>query len=69
MKIKKINPLGAEISNIDLKENLSTESYKRIKQAFLENLVLIFKDQSLTPYDLLSVTKIWGQPQIHPVTK
>ena len=69
MKIKKNNPLGAEISNIDLKENLSTESYKRIKQAFLENLVLIFKDQSLTPYDLLSVTKIWGQPQIHPVFK
>jgi len=69
MKIKKINPLGAEISNIDLKENLSTESYKLIKQAFLENLVLIFKDQNLSPNDLLSVTKIWGQPQIHPVFK
>ena len=69
MKIKRISPLGAEINNIDLSENLSSESYKLIKKAFLENLVLIFKDQNLSPEDLLSVTKIWGQPELHPVFK
>ena len=69
MKIKRINPLGAVISNIDLSENLSSEGYKLIKKTFLENLVLIFKNQNLSPEDLLSLAKIWGKPQIHPVFK
>ena len=67
MKIKKISPLGAEITNVDLSNVLSKTDNKLIKKAFLDNLVLIFKDQKLKPQNLLLVASLWGSPQKHPV--
>ena len=46
MKIKKIQPLGAEITGVDLSYDLSESDRQLIKEAFLDNLVLIFKDQN-----------------------
>ena len=67
MKIKAIKPLGAEIRDIDLSSVPTGSDLNFIKEAFLDNLVLIFKDQSLTPKDLLSAATLWGFPQKHPV--
>jgi len=67
MKIKKITPLGAEVSDIDLSNVLTESDHNLIKEAFLDNLVLIFKNQKLTPQDLLMVASVWGSPQQHPV--
>jgi len=69
MKIKKITPLGAEVSDIDLSNVLTESDHNLIKEAFLDNLVLIFKNQKLTPQDLLMVASVWGSPQQHPVFK
>ena len=60
MKIKKITPLGAEVSDIDLSNVLTESDHNLIKEAFLDNLVLIFKNQKLTPQDLLKVASVWG---------
>ena len=67
MKIKKIQPLGAEITDVDLSYDLSESDRQLIKEAFLDNLVLIFKDQNLKPKNLFLAASIWGPPQKHPV--
>ena len=67
MKIKAIKPLGAEISDVDLSSIQKESDHNFIKEAFLDNLVLIFKDQSLTPQSLLSAANLWGFPQKHPI--
>ena len=67
MKFKKIRPLGAEITDVDLSNDLSELDSKLIKKFFLDNLVLIFKDQNLKPKNLLSAASLWGSPQKHPV--
>ena len=43
MKIEKITPLGAEVSDIDLSNVLTESDHNLIKEAFLDNLVFIFK--------------------------
>ena len=41
-------PLGAEVTNIDLRQTLKTEEIERIYQAWLDHLVLVFRDQELS---------------------
>ena len=41
--------LGAEVGNIDLSAPLSNQMRDEIHQAFLDNLVIVFRDQKLTP--------------------
>jgi len=53
MQYKKItiNPLsgamGAEIGGVDLSQRLDNQTFDEIHQALLENLVIIFHDQTL----------------------
>ena len=68
MEIKKLGPLAAEVSKVDLK-NLTESEVSQIKTSFLEHCVLLFKDQDLLPDELKDISTIWGQPQIHPVFK
>ena len=52
MKLK-LNPLcsalGAEVHGVDLSENYESSTMSAIKKAFHENIVLLFRKQSLTP--------------------
>jgi len=41
--------LGAEVSNVDLSAPLDRETFAEIKHAWLENLVLFFRGQDLSP--------------------
>jgi taurine dioxygenase len=41
--------LGAEVSNVDLSAPLDRETFAEIKHAWLEHLVLFFRDQALVP--------------------
>ena len=68
MNIKKLGPVGAEISGIDLSiiDNLPAD---KILEAFLKYSVLIFKNQNLDPISLSKIALIWGKPLIHPVFK
>lgn len=69
MMIKKLGPLGAEIVGINLTDPLDVHHLGRIKEAFLENLVLIFRGIEANPKNLLSIARKWGNPQKHPVFK
>jgi taurine dioxygenase len=55
-------PLGAEITGIDLSEALSDADRKFIFDAYIDNLVLLFRGQSLGFNDLLRLRELFGPP-------
>ena len=85
-KILEIRPvadaLGAEIGGVDLSQPLDDGVIAGIRQALLENLVIFFRDQDITPEqhlafarrfsDLITypmVNGLDGYPEIAPVVK
>ena len=49
MKFRPLTPnFGAEISNVDLSQDLDQPTFDAIERAFNENTVLLFRDQKLT---------------------
>jgi taurine dioxygenase len=53
--------IGAEIRGLDLRESLDGETIQRVYQAWLEHSVLLFRGQTLSQEDLLSVTGYFGR--------
>jgi len=58
--------IGAEVTGVDLSSPLSERSVTRIRQAFLEHLVIFFRDQQLTPHQLLAFARNFGEPMAYP---
>ena len=58
--------LGAEIRNIDLSKNLNHRTKVEIHQAFLNHLVIVFRDQLLTPKKQVEIARLFGKPAIYP---
>jgi taurine dioxygenase len=58
--------LGAIIEGVDLSEEMDDETYAEIKQALLENLVIFFRDQDITPDQHVAFGKRFGELHIHP---
>ncbi len=58
--------LGAIIDGIDLSQELDDHSYAAIKTALLENLVIFFRDQDITPAQQVTFGRRFGELHIHP---
>ena len=58
--------LGAEVRGVDLGEDLPDAVVAEIRQALLENLVIFFRDQTLTPETQLRFARRWGEIHLHP---
>jgi taurine dioxygenase len=54
--------LGAEITGIDLSKDVSAAQREFIVNAYIENLVLLFRGQSLSFDDLLRLRELFGPP-------
>lgn len=61
--------LGAEISGIDLSSDLPDETVAEIRRAWLENLVVFFRDQDLGPEEFMAFARRIGQPVEYPFVK
>ena len=57
--------LGAEIAGVDLSGPLSDNVIGEIRAALLQNLVIFFHDQHLTPEQQLDFGRRFGQLQVH----
>jgi taurine dioxygenase len=57
--------LGAEIHGIDLAKPLEVAAVAEIRRALLDNLVIFFYDQHLTPEQHLAFGQRFGELQIH----
>src|SRR4051812_48942030 len=53
--------IGAEIRRIDLRAALDADTIRAVYQAWLEHVVLVFRNQSLSQEDLLRVTEHFGE--------
>ena len=70
MRIQRIaGALGAEISGVDLSESLSMAQAREIRAAFLEHLVIFFRDQPLAPARYLAFARQFGAPVEYPFVK
>jgi taurine dioxygenase len=61
--------LGAEISGVDLARPLSDEQRAEIRQAWLEHLVLFFRDQPLSPDQFMVFARGIGRPIEYPFVR
>jgi taurine dioxygenase len=60
--VTKLSPAcGAEISGVDLREELDAETVAAIRKAWMENLVICFRGQDLRPDDQKRVCGYFGQ--------
>jgi taurine dioxygenase len=59
--------LGAEVGGIDLGRPLAPDALRLIRQAWLDHLVLFFRDQQLTPAKLLALAEAFGTPVDYPM--
>ncbi len=61
--------LGAEISGIDLAQDLSNEQFDAVHQAFLDHQVIFFRDQKITHSQHMGFARRFGTLNIHPYVK
>lgn len=59
--------LGAEVSGVDLSKPLDEPTRGEIHDAWMEHLVLFFRDQALTRDEHLAFGRRFGALHIHPV--
>lgn len=65
--VRKLTPvIGAEIEGVNLGAPLSSGVFAEIERAFAENLVIFFRDQSLTPEQHIAFARRFGDLHIHP---
>jgi taurine dioxygenase len=57
---------GAEIGGVDLREPLSAEDRDAIRAAWLDHLVLRFRDQQLTDGQHMAFTRRFGELEFNP---
>ena len=61
--------LGAVISGVDLKRPLDERAVAEIRAAWLDHLVVFFRDQELTPAEFLAFARRFGTPDDYPFVK
>jgi taurine dioxygenase len=61
--------LGAEIAGIDLARSLSAAQFAEIRRAFLEHLVIFFRDQTLSPEQHTAFSARFGKLSRMPYVK
>ena len=61
--------LGAEVSGVDLRGPLADEQAAELRRAWLEHLVIFFRDQPLTPAQYMAFAQRFGEPVEYPMVK
>lgn len=59
--------IGAEIFNVDLSQPISQNGVQSLRNALLQFGVIFFRDQHLTPDTHLTLAKMFGTPEVHPI--
>jgi taurine dioxygenase len=70
MRIVRIaGALGAEVHGVDLSRPLSEAAVAELRAAWLEHLVIFFRDQALTPAGFMAFAERFGEPVEYPLVK
>jgi taurine dioxygenase len=66
MKVLRLaHALGAEVTGIDLAQPLDEDTVRAIRAAWLEHLVLVFRNQTITPEQHIAFSRRFGELEIH----
>ncbi|MDA0703701.1 MAG: TauD/TfdA family dioxygenase [Proteobacteria bacterium] len=60
---------GAELFGADLARPLDDEVVAEIRRAFLDHLIVVFRDQTLTPEEHVALARRFGTPERHPMVR
>ena len=70
LTIRKVaGALGAEISGVDLSQDLPDAVIAGIRAALVEHQVIFFRDQALSPARQVAFGRRFGPLNIHPYVK
>ena len=58
--------LGAEIGGVDLRDSLDDKTFEEVHQALLDNLVIFFRNQDITPDQQKAFGRRFGELHVHP---
>ena len=61
--------IGAEIGGVDLSRELDGDTVAAIRRAWLEHLVIFFRDQDLPPDRFLALARRFGEPVEYPFVR
>ncbi|MCG8545009.1 MAG: TauD/TfdA family dioxygenase [Alphaproteobacteria bacterium] len=56
--------VGAEVRGIDLSQPISDDVAAALRAAWLDHIVLLFRDQAMTPEQYLRAASVFGKPQV-----
>ena len=59
--------LGAVVSGVDPREDLTDQQFSEIHQALLRHEVIIFRNVPMSSEAQLELASLWGQPSIYPL--
>ena len=66
MRVKRLrSTFAAEIEGVDLSQPMTDDAFAAIREAWLDNKVVVFHDQKLEEEDILSFGKRFGELEIH----
>ncbi len=69
-EIRRVSPaLGAEVLNVDLREDLPDETVAEMRKALNENCLLLIRDQDITPERHVAFSRRFGELEIHVLTE
>jgi taurine dioxygenase len=67
IQVQKLTPhIGAEIAGADLSRPLDERTFKEIHAALVDNGVIFFRDQHLTPDQQKDFGRLFGELHVHP---
>jgi taurine dioxygenase len=67
IQVDKLTPhAGAEIRGVDLSQPLDEPTFKEIHAALIDNGVIFFRDQHLTPSQQKAFGRLFGELHMHP---
>src|ERR1051326_6517190 len=70
IEVKKLTPhIGAEIAGVDLSRPLGNQQFQEVHDALMENLVVFFRDQSLTHEEHKAFGRLFGELAVHPASR
>jgi taurine dioxygenase len=65
--VQKLTPvIGAEIHGVDLSKPLDERTFKEIHDVLVDNGVIFFRDQHLTPEQQKAFGRLFGELVVHP---
>jgi taurine dioxygenase len=60
LRIKPLKPVGAEVTGLDLREEIPEDAKRTLRKAWDDHALLIFRDQDLTKDDLKRFAQVFG---------